>query len=111
MDIRLCGEEIQPGKDPWEVRFKLGRRKIDPVITINPTRKRIWIKANTGYLEGVYLENIPKDARNLRHGVVLIDQDWGDTLYFMGYRENWREDKYFEVAEFLRDCRKELPFK
>ena len=34
-------------------------------------------------------------------GVVLIHQDWGGRMYFLGERHEWTEDQYFEHADKL----------
>lgn len=80
--------------------FSLGRRKNDMGLAVDFHKKRAIVRANTSWIQGSYLEDIPEGPNQFRPGMVLISHKWR-KVYFLRERSGWTDDQYFELAEVL----------
>lgn len=55
---------------------------------------------------GVALEVISREPDKDARAMVLVNEDWGNKLYFVNLREGWSEQDYFDHAEKLINRRK-----
>ncbi len=82
------------------VKIKIGRRKIDPLLSVDFHGKRMCIEFNTGWVVGVYLEDIDPGPKGYFRGMIVMKSGW-DKQYFLQKRTTWKEEEYFELAERL----------
>lgn len=78
----------------------LGVRANSFGLVVDFSKKRAIVRANTRWIEGVALENIPDGPNGYAPGMVLIHRDWR-YLYFMAERADWNDDDYFSEANNL----------
>ena len=76
------------------------RRKTEIQETKMMQRIREAVHAETFWIDGVSLEEIPPGREGSSPGMVLVHQDW-NRLYFLKEREGWVESQYFDLAEKL----------
>lgn len=76
----------------------MGRRKSDHAFVVDFHKHRALLRANTGLMEGVYLESIPPGSSGYKPGMVLVHRDW-KNIYFLMEQPDWKEDDYFDYAE------------
>jgi len=69
-------------------------------LAINFHKKRGVVRANTAWIEGLYLENVPVGLNGYGPGMVLIHREWSN-LYFLIERHDWGEVEYFKLADKL----------
>lgn len=78
----------------------LCRKEGDFGLMIDFHRKRAIVRANTAWIKGIYLEEIPEGYNGFHPGMVLVKYDWG-SLYFLRERRGWEEEDYFDRAKEL----------
>lgn len=81
-------------------KLRVGRRKLDPLISVDFHGKRMCIEHNTGWVVGVYLEQMDPGKNNTYPGMILMKAGW-EKQYFLQKRKTWSEDDYFKLAERL----------
>ena len=114
----IPNDGMHNGAHPGTLEIRLGRRKSDVTITFGWAMKRGLVKCNVAYVEGIFLEEIPsrlipkttiRDGYKapqvvydkIQMGIVLVNQKWGNQLFFVCEHEGWTEDEYFEAADLL----------
>lgn len=64
-------------------------------------RKRGMVPVQTKWADGVALEEINPGADESYRGMALVNERWGNQIYFVNERRSWKEDDYFQLAERL----------
>jgi hypothetical protein len=78
--------------------FVFGKRRNDFGLMVDFHEKRAIVRANTTWVEGVPLEEIPDGRNGFAPAMVLIRAEWKEQ-YFLKEREGWTDDDYFELAQ------------
>lgn len=60
-------------------------------------KERCVVRANTAWIEGIYLDQIPGGENKFAPGMVLYKRGW-ENIYFVKERPNWGEEEYFRYA-------------
>ena len=93
---------IKTSKDSMKGYFLFGRRHNDIGLMIDFNKTRAIVRANTAWVDGIALEEIPTGMSGYCQGMVLVHKDWL-KVYFLVEREDWSDENYFKFAKKLID--------
>ncbi len=85
---------ISPDMPTW---IQFGRRKKDIGLVVDFHKHRAIVRANTAWIKGTQLEQIPPGPSQFSPAMVLMSRDW-KNIYFLIERDDWDEDNYFKYA-------------
>lgn len=84
------------------IKLRIGRRKADPLLSVDFHAKRMCIEWATSWIVGVYLEEIEPGQKNECRGMVIMKTGWSKHYFLRKRKEpTWTEDDYFKLADRL----------
>lgn len=83
-----------------DLEINFGRRRDDGKLIVNFAERREILWANTRYIKGFYLDELPDDVDGtLTYAMILINDRWNGKLYFLQKRNDWTKNDYFNFAD------------
>lgn len=77
--------------------ISIGRRRNDFGLMVDFFKKRAIVRANTAFIDGMSLDEIPPGLSGFYPALVLIRREW-KNIYFINEHRNWNDDDYFQYA-------------